>query len=85
MKRRQKEASYLETKRGINPLKVLGIIAAIIVVIGIIDYATHYNEREKSRHRTVEDVLEVVNKPTNTTTESTSGEEVVTTTVETSE
>lgn len=83
MKRRQKEAKYLETKKGVNPLKVLGVIAAILVVIGIIDYATHYNEREQRRHKTIEDVLEIVNNPTNTTTESISGDVIVTTTEET--
>ncbi len=62
---RKKEASYLDTKKRTNPLLVLAIIAAIILVFGIIHYARNYNELEERRHRTIEDVLEAVEHPTN--------------------
>lgn len=62
---RKKEASYLDTKKRTNPLLVLAIIAAIILVFGIIHYARNYNELEEKRHRTIEDVLEAVEHPTN--------------------
>lgn len=84
MKRR--EPDYLETKRRANPLKVIGIIAAILLVVGIIIYARDYNKNEEKRHRTIEDVLYAVEHPTNiegaqTTTEtSTDGTQTTTTT-----
>jgi hypothetical protein len=61
---RKKKASYLNTKKRTNPLLVLAIIAAIILVYGIIHYARNYNELEERRHRTIEDILEAVEHPT---------------------
>ena len=58
---KKKEASYLDTKKRVNPLKVLGVIAAIILVVGIIVYATDYNANEQKRHKTIEDVIEAMN------------------------
>ena len=84
MKRR--EANYLDTKKRVNPLKVIGIIAAILLVVGIVIYARDYNKNEEKRHRTIEDVLYAVEHPTNiegaqTTTEtSTDGTQTTTTT-----
>ena len=63
MKRR--EANYLDTKKRVNPLKVIGIIAAILLVVGIVIYARDYNKNEEKRHRTIEDVLYAVEHPTN--------------------
>ena len=82
MKRR--EANYLDTKKRVNPLKVIGIIAAILLVVGIVIYARDYNKNEEKRHRTIEDVLYAVEHPTNiegaqTTTEtSTDGTQTTT-------
>lgn len=82
MKRR--EANYLDTKKRANPLKVIGIIAAILLVVGIIIYATDYDKNEEKRHKTIEDVLYAVEHPTNiegaTPEASTSGTETTTTT-----
>ena len=82
MKRR--EPDYLETKRRANPLKVIGIIAAILLVVGIIIYATDYNKNEEKRHKTIEDVLYAVEHPTNIegaqTETSTDGTQTTTTT-----
>ena len=84
MKRR--EANYLDTKKRVNPLKVIGIIAAILLVVGIVIYARDYNKNEEKRHRSIEDVPYAVEHPTNiegaqTTTEtSTDGTQTTTTT-----
>jgi hypothetical protein len=82
MKRR--EANYLDTKKRVNPLKVIGIIAAILLVVGIVIYARDYNKNEEKRHRTIEDVLYAVEHPTNIegaeTTTSTDGTQTTTTT-----
>ena len=78
-----KEANYLDTKKRANPLKVIGIIAAILLVVGIIIYATDYDKNEEKRHKTIEDVLYAVEHPTNiegaTPETSTSGTETTTT------
>jgi hypothetical protein len=82
MKRR--EANYLDTKKRVNPLKVIGIIAAILLVVGIVIYARDYNKNEEKRHRTIEDVLYAVEHPTNIegaeATTSTDGTQTTTTT-----
>ena len=82
MKRR--EPDYLETKRRANPLKVIGIIAAILLVVGIVIYARDYNKNEEKRHKTIEDVLYAVEHPTNiddgTPETSTDGTQTTTTT-----
>lgn len=84
---KKREASYLETKKRTNPLIILAVIAGIILVFGIIHYARNYNELEEKRHKTIEDVIEAVEHPTNidgaeTTTSSTETTTSVETTTE---
>lgn len=82
---KKKEANYLDTKKRVNPLKVLAIIAGIVLVFGIISYATNYSANEQNRHKTIEDVMEAMNHTpgeSGTTTSGSGQEWTTTTTVE---
>ena len=70
---KKKEANYLDTKKRVNPLKVLAIIAGIVLVFGIISYATNYSANEQKRHKTIEDVMEAMNHTPGESGTTTSG------------